>query len=45
MEDFHTQMEADEMPFEVIKECTEIMNNLEVKTLNAVRLFLKSVAG
>lgn len=41
MEDFKAQMNADEMPYEIIKDCNEMMKELEPHTLKAVRSFLQ----
>ena len=41
MNDFKAQMAADEMPFEIIKDCNEMMKQLEPQTLKAVRSFLQ----
>jgi transcriptional regulator with XRE-family HTH domain len=44
MDEFYEQMEADEMPYEIINECNQIMKKLEIKTLKAVRSFLQGFA-
>ena len=41
MDDFRQQMEVDEMPFEIIRECNEMMKGLDIKILKAVRAFLQ----
>ena len=41
MEDFDGQMQLDEMPYEIIKDCNKLMDNLDIKTLKAVRSFLR----
>lgn len=41
MEDFQSYLQLDEMPYELIKDCNKMMEELEVKTLKAVRSFLQ----
>ncbi|MGB0454967.1 MAG: hypothetical protein ACPGJV_14750, partial [Bacteriovoracaceae bacterium] len=41
MDDFNNQLEEDEMPFEIIKDCHKMMQELEPQTLKAVRSFLQ----
>ena len=40
--DFQKQMEVDEMPYEVTDQCKKMMNELDLKTLKAVRSFLQN---
>jgi len=45
MDDFYAQMSSDEMPYEIISECHEMMKTLEPQTLRAVRSFLQGFAS
>ena len=39
--DFDSYLEMDEMPYEVINGCNKMMENLDIRTLKAVRSFLQ----